>query len=85
MNQAEGGGKQVVRMATITVEDRLSRLRMEYLIGSREGIQHVSETHELGLFTVAETLVAFQAAGFRVSHDPKGLTGRGLYVARSMT
>lgn len=85
VNQAEGGGKQVVRMATIAVEDRLSRLRMEYLIGSREGIRHVSETHELGLFTVAETLAAFEAAGLQATHDPKGLTGRGLYVARSVT
>ncbi len=24
----------------------------------------------------------FKAAGLDVSHDPKGLTGRGLYVAR---
>lgn len=83
VNQAEGGGKKVVRMATIFVEERLSRLRMEYLIGSREGIQHVSETHELGLFTVAETLVAFEAAGLRATHDPTGISGRGLYLARA--
>lgn len=83
VNQAEGDGKQVVRMATISVERRLSRLQMEYLIGSREGIRHVSETHELGLFTVPETLAAFEAAGLRASHDPKGISGRGLYLARA--
>jgi hypothetical protein len=47
------------------------------------GTRRASEVHELGLFTVAELLEAFRQAGLRAEYDPKGLTDRGLYVARA--
>ena len=34
------------------------------------------------LFTTDELLGTFQEAGLHVEYDPKGLTDRGLYVAR---
>ena len=60
----------------------MSRLRFEYLVGSREGLRRESEVHELGLFTQQEMVKAFQSAGLTVEFDPDGLIGRGLYTAR---
>lgn len=45
--------------------------------------RHVSEVHELGLFTTSEMLSAFRTAGLDVEHDPKGLTDRGLFIGRA--
>lgn len=82
VNIAESEGATVARMSQIEVDDRVSRVRFEYLIGRANGIEHASEMHELGLFTVEETLEAFREAGLDATHDPKGPSGRGLYLAR---
>jgi hypothetical protein len=83
VNSSENAELKVVRMSQITVEDRLSRIRFEYLIGRPTGIEHATENHELGLFTTAEMTDCFVAAGLSVSHDPLGLAGRGLFTARA--
>jgi SAM-dependent methyltransferase len=72
----------ISRMSHTSVEGSISRIRFEYLIGSASGIRHVAETHELGLFTKDEMLHAFEQAGLIAEHDPQGIFGRGLYVAR---
>ena len=41
------------------------------------------EVHELGLFTTAELLQTFRDAGLDADYDPKGLTDRGLYIAKA--
>ena len=79
---AEDEDVKVARMAVTEVRDRMSFTRFEYLIGTDGRIRHESETHELGLFTVEEMLDSFRKAGLDVEHDPKGLSGRGLYVGR---
>lgn len=83
VHTAESPGVSVARMSHIEVDDRLSRLRFEYLIGRPAGIEHVVELHELGLFTTGEMLDCFRGAGLHATHDPKGLIGRGLFVARA--
>jgi uncharacterized protein YndB with AHSA1/START domain len=83
IHTAESPGVSVARMSHAEVEDRLSRLRFEYLIGRPAGIEHVVELHELGLFTTGEMLDCFRGAGLHATHDPKGLIGRGLFVARA--
>ena len=83
LTTAESEGLSVARMSHTEVDGRISRLRFEYLVGRHAGIEHLSETHELGLFTSAEMLTAFAQAGLRATHDPKGPHGRGLYVARA--
>lgn len=80
---AESETVRVARMSHTEVEDRLSRLRFEYLIGRPEGIEHVVEIHELGLFTTEEMLECCRLAGLQATHDPKGLNGRGLFLARA--
>jgi SAM-dependent methyltransferase len=78
----ESEALSVVRMAHGEVDGRVSRLRFEYLIGRRSGIEHAVEIHELGLFTTDEMLDGFDRAGLRAAHDPKGPTGRGLFLGR---
>jgi SAM-dependent methyltransferase len=80
---AEGPGVHVARMSHGSVDDRLSRIHFEYLIGRADGITHVAEDHEAGLFTVDETLACFRAAGLACEHEVGGPMGRGLYVARA--
>ncbi|HEX2208360.1 MAG TPA: class I SAM-dependent methyltransferase [Longimicrobium sp.] len=76
-------GVHVVRMVHGGMSGELSVLTFSYLIGREEGIEHFQERHELGLFTREEMMDAFHGAGLQVvEHDPQGLTGRGLYVAR---
>jgi hypothetical protein len=56
---------------------------MHHLVGTvANGVRHVVERHEMGLFAVAEMMAAFEHAGLEVSFDPVGLIGRGLYVGR---
>jgi SAM-dependent methyltransferase len=80
---AETPEVSVARMSIVEIEDRVSRLRFEYLIGRPTGIERASEVHELGLFTTDEMIVCFSQAGFNAEYDAKGLMGRGLFVARS--
>ena len=78
----EAGGVRVSRVSRVEIEGRVSRLRFEYEITDGMGTRHISEVHELGLFTTAELLRTFQDAGLDAEFDPQGLTDRGLYVAR---
>lgn len=79
----EHSGAQVVRMVHSGMRDGLSILTFSYLIGREQGIEHFEEDHALGLFTHEQMTDAFRRAGLEVvEHDPHGLTGRGLYVAR---
>jgi hypothetical protein len=63
-------------------EGNLSRLRFQYMIARKEGIEHVSEDHELALYSVEEMKTFFAEAGLSVKRDPVGIFGRGLYIAR---
>jgi SAM-dependent methyltransferase len=77
----EATDTKVVRMVHCEVIDRLSRLRFEYLVGNGDGIEHLSEVHDAGIFSVEEMLDCFDRAGLDVTHDPVGIFGRGLYIA----
>ena len=79
---ADAPGTKVCRMSHTALDGRITRLRFDYLIGTREGIRRESEVHELGLFTRHEMAAAFQTAGLAVEFDADGLIGRGIYVAR---
>jgi SAM-dependent methyltransferase len=73
---------RVSRVSRTQIEGTISRLHFEYEITDTSGTRRASEVHELGLFTTAELCRTFQEAGLHVDHDPKGLSDRGLYVAR---
>ena len=71
---------KIARILVSTAEDTVSILDIHYLVARREGVEHFSERHELGLFSDAEYLDAFRDADLDVCHDPEGLLGRGLYI-----
>ncbi len=75
---------KISRVSSSKVVDGVSILDFHYLIGTPEGVQHLQETHELGLFTEEEMRAGLEAGGLDVlEYDPDGLTGRGLYVTQS--
>jgi hypothetical protein len=83
IRSAEGEGVSVCRMGRTEIDGGVSRLCVEYLVGTAAGIERLSEVHELGLLTVAEMAECFRAAGLRARYDPVGPYGRGLFVARA--
>jgi len=72
----------IARMSIAHKDGRRSWFDMEHLIGTTDGIERLTEHHELGLFTIEEHVAAFQRAGLTVEHDPEGPIGRGLYLGR---
>lgn len=70
---------KLARINDARTEGGLSVLNLHYLVGTAQGVEHLVERHELGLFTVEQHLDAFGGAGLRAEHDPDGPNGRGLY------
>jgi SAM-dependent methyltransferase len=71
---------KIARLNVPETDGTLSIVEFHYLVGTLDGVEHFSELHELGLFTVEQYLDAFRAAKLDVEHDPEGPMGRGLYV-----
>jgi SAM-dependent methyltransferase len=72
-----------LKLARINIAQRdadVSIVDFNYLVGTPDAVEHFTERHELGLFTVEQQLAAFRAAGLEAEHDPEGPMGRGLYV-----
>lgn len=78
----EGPGLRAVRTNGSRVEDGRSVMDFHYLVARAGSVEHIVETHSLGLFRDAEYREAFELAGLEVEHDPEGLTGRGLWIGR---
>ncbi len=72
-----------IKLARLSVSEPVDRGRMvmDWLVGTRFGVQRLREEHEMGWFTHTEYVAAFTDAGLRVDHDPSGPAARGLYVA----
>jgi ubiquinone/menaquinone biosynthesis C-methylase UbiE len=73
---------KIVRMSLSGQKGKVSLLEFHYLIGTPAGFEHSVEHHELGLFTHEEYLEAFQLTGLKMTHNKKGLDGRGIYIGR---
>lgn len=80
MTQVERPDVKIVRMSYSGQKRKISTVEFQYLIGTSRGIEYEAEIHELGLFAHQEYLEAFKAAGLKVTHDPQGVDGRGLYI-----
>jgi ubiquinone/menaquinone biosynthesis C-methylase UbiE len=76
-------GRMVERVSRCEIDGRASRLWFEYRVDTADGARHATEVHELGMFTTEEMAAAFEGAGLRAEFDSTGLTGRGLWMARS--
>lgn len=73
---------KIARLNVSARDGGVAIVDFHYLVGTPAGVQQFTEHHELALFTHREYSAAFEAAGLTVHHDPEGLTGRGLYIAR---
>ena len=71
---------KIARLSRAERDSDISTVEFHYLVGRPRTVDHFTERHELGLFTVEQQLEAFRAAGLDVEHDPEGPMGRGLYV-----
>jgi len=78
---ATANGIRVERVGSIDVEGRMCHLRFDYTIYEGDVVRQTTEIHELGLFTVEETLDAFSAAGLKARHEAPSKLNRGLYIA----
>jgi ubiquinone/menaquinone biosynthesis C-methylase UbiE len=74
---------KIAWMYTSDIEGRLSIFNINYLVGTTQGIEHFTELHEMGLFSHEEYTQAFEKAGLSVTHDPRGLFNRGMYIGRA--
>lgn len=75
---------KICRMNVSEREGSISVLNFNYLVADPSGVSHFEETHLLALYTVEEMLSFFRAARLSASHDPEGIFGRGMYVARAI-
>ena len=82
MLTAELEESKICRMNVSEQKGSLSVLNFHYLVGTSEGVQHHTERHELGLFSIEEMLGAFKKSGLKVKFDEKGIAGRGMYIAK---
>lgn len=82
MNTVDQPKLKICRMALSSQEGMLSKLHFEYLVGRPIGLAHYTEEHVLGLYTIEQMHGAFVRAGLSARHDPVGIFGRGLYIAR---
>jgi ubiquinone/menaquinone biosynthesis C-methylase UbiE len=76
---------KVARMNISQVEGDLSVFDFHYLVATPQGIEHFTERHELGLYSHDQYTQALEQAGLVVTHDPHGLSGRGLYLGVAST
>ena len=83
MVTAESNDLKICRMNVTERVDNRSVLNFHYLVATKQGVEHLEETHELMLYTKKQMLSCFAKAGLEVYYDEKGLFGRGLYTART--
>jgi ubiquinone/menaquinone biosynthesis C-methylase UbiE len=81
---------KIARMSTSKRRDDLAILNMAYLVGTPNGIEYITEQHELGLFDMDDYRNAFTAARMRevtgTATDLKGVfTNRGTHLLERVT
>ncbi|MFC1625613.1 class I SAM-dependent DNA methyltransferase [Patescibacteria group bacterium] len=75
--------KPDMKLARINISERrgnVSIVNFHFLVATPGQVEHFTELHEIGLFTKNEYMEAFEKVGLETTFDPKGITGRGLYV-----
>jgi hypothetical protein len=80
----ESGNLRIRRHRRSEREGQRQLLYMHYIVEGPDGTQELDEFHDLGLFTVEDTLAAFSAVGLAATYDPGSpdeLGGHGFYVA----
>jgi SAM-dependent methyltransferase len=63
LETAEGKDLSLMRMGKLEKRGDISIVNMNYMIGTKKGIEHYEERHELALYTDADFREAFKRAG----------------------
>ncbi|HXW83079.1 MAG TPA: class I SAM-dependent methyltransferase [Candidatus Binataceae bacterium] len=71
---------KIARMARGWLEGAVSRFIFHYMVGTADGIDYFTETHDLTMFSREQYLAAFEMAGLSTAWDEPGLMGRGLVI-----
>lgn len=71
---------KIARMGRVDRDGDRTTIRFDYLVGTADGVEHVSEEHATWLYTRAQYEAAFRGAGLTVDFDAEGVDGRGLYI-----
>jgi SAM-dependent methyltransferase len=71
--------RSIFRMSHSGLDGNVSVLRMDYLVGTVDGVSHFTDEHRLRLSTRREYQAAFKAAGCTVEYLTPGF-GRGLFI-----
>jgi SAM-dependent methyltransferase len=82
MGMAEQGDRKVCRIMVTSVEGDFSVMSAHHLIVEHGEVDYFIEHHRMRLISRNKLTELFRQAGFKVTYDAKGLTGRGLYIAR---
>jgi ubiquinone/menaquinone biosynthesis C-methylase UbiE len=73
---------KICRMTHSVREGNEVAMTFHYIVSDGEGVRHMTERHDIGLFDHSDYSRAFAAAGLTTAHEKEGLMGRGLYIAR---
>ena len=57
-------------------------VEIHYLFGSKNGVRHITNKHDIGLFTVKEMKTAFKNADLKVTYEDNGITKKRFYIAK---
>ena len=80
LNTVDEGNRKIAWMYTSAADEAVSVLDIHFLVGTAEGVEHFTERHELGLFTLNDYEDAFHQSGLSLTHQAGGPSGRGLYL-----
>jgi SAM-dependent methyltransferase len=74
---------KICRMNVSRQEGGIAVLHFHYLIADAGGVRCAEEIHRLALAPRERMEAHFRAAGFECRYEPEGLSGRGLWIART--
>jgi ubiquinone/menaquinone biosynthesis C-methylase UbiE len=80
LNEVKRDDLKVAWMYVSKRSGAMATLVNHWVIGRPEGIEHIQEVQELGLFAREDFELAFAQAGLGLAYDPKGPSGVGLYI-----
>ncbi|MBK7253719.1 MAG: class I SAM-dependent methyltransferase [Ignavibacteria bacterium] len=71
---------KITWMYTPKIENDLSVLEINYLVGTPSEVSYFKERHELGLFDDTQYRSSMEKPGLKIEYDKEGLFGRGMYI-----
>ena len=82
----EGDGVKISRMNVTKRRGDLAILDFHFLVGTKAGIRHIHDPHELALYETSKFLEILRGAGFRARFRKQAfMKDRGLFMAKRLT